>query len=109
MPEFYWEVTKDDKLIWGIPAKYELQILNAEGKIIKKITKDYAPIKITEEEKEEILVEKNVESLEESGSDFTESKWFILLDKIIEQNPIIGRIIEWIFQWIFNNLLDMDY
>ena len=65
--------------------------------------------KCYEEEKEEIIVEEKVEPPEESGSDITESKWFIILDKLIERHPIIERIIEWIFQWIFNNLLDMDY
>jgi len=52
MPEFCWEYTKEDNLIWGIPTKYELQVLNEEGEIIKKIKKDYDPVKITEEEKE---------------------------------------------------------
>jgi hypothetical protein len=52
MLEFCWEYTQEDNLIWGIPTKYELQVLNEEGEIIKKIKKDYDPVKITEEEKE---------------------------------------------------------
>ena len=62
-----------------------------------------------EEEKEEVVVEEKVEPQEQSGSDITQSKWFIILDKLIDRYPIIERIIERIFQWIFNNLLDMDY
>jgi hypothetical protein len=62
-----------------------------------------------EEEKEDVIVEEKVEPQEESGSDITQSKWFIILDKLIDRYPIIERIIERIFQWIFNNLLDMDY
>ena len=46
---------------------------------------------------------------EEEGSDIKESKWFIILERLIERYPIIGLIIERIFQWIFNNLLDLDY
>jgi len=65
--------------------------------------------KCYEEEKEGIIVEEKTEPLEESGSGITESKWFIILDKLIERYPIIERIIERIFQWIFNYLLGLDY
>jgi hypothetical protein len=65
--------------------------------------------KCSEEEKEGGIVEEKVESQEESGSDITEKKWFIILDKLIERHPIIERIIERIFQWILKNLLDIDY
>ncbi len=54
LPEFCWEYTPEDNLIWGIPTKYELQVLSEEGEIIKKIKKDYDPVKIAEEEKEEM-------------------------------------------------------
>jgi len=62
-----------------------------------------------DEEKEEIIVEEKVEPTDESGSGIIESKWFIILDKLIERYPIIERIIERIFQWIFNYLLGLDY
>lgn len=52
IPEFCWEYTQEDNLIWGIPTKYELHVLNMEGEIIKKIKKDYDPVRVTEEEKE---------------------------------------------------------
>ena len=56
---------------------------------------------------EETIVEE--ETHYEPVSDITESKWFIILDRLIDRFPIIERIIERIFQWIFNNLLEMDY
>jgi len=65
--------------------------------------------KCYEEEKEEVTVEEKVEPQVEPESDITESKWFIILSKLIERYPIIGKIIDWIFKWIFNNLLDIDY
>jgi len=52
MPEFCSENTKEDNIIWGIPIKYELQVLDLEGRTVKKIVKDYDPVEITEEEKE---------------------------------------------------------
>ncbi len=56
-PRCYWEVTEEDNIIWGFPDKYELQVLNPEGKLLKKIVKDYTPVKITQEEKDEIINE----------------------------------------------------
>ncbi len=56
-PRCYWVVTEEDNIIWGFPDKYELQVLNPEGKLLKKIVKDHIPIKITQEEKDEIINE----------------------------------------------------
>lgn len=57
-PRCYWDVTTENNLIWGFPDKYELHIINSEGKPIKKIIKKYDPIKITEDEKEEMIKER---------------------------------------------------
>ena len=62
-----------------------------------------------EEEKKEIMDEEKEEPPEEPGSDIIKSKWFIILARLIERYPIIELKIERIFQWIFNNLLDLDY
>ena len=56
-PIFYWEIKEKDKVIYGSPNKYELKILNSDGTLIKKIIKKYEPIKITEEDKNEIIKE----------------------------------------------------
>jgi len=56
-PRCYWAVTKEDNIIWGFPDKYELHVLNPEGKLLKKIVKDHTPIKITQEEKDDIINE----------------------------------------------------
>jgi hypothetical protein len=41
-----------DLIICGFSESYEFQILDSEGKTIRKFSKDYAPIEISEEEKE---------------------------------------------------------
>lgn len=51
-PRCYWDLTEEDNLIWGFAAKYELFIIDSEGKTLKKITREYDPVKITDEEKE---------------------------------------------------------
>ena len=62
-----------------------------------------------EVETEETSIESEVTPIEETQSSITDSKWFIILEKLVERYPIIGQIIERIFTWIFNNLLGLDY
>ncbi len=40
-----------DLIICGFRESYEFQILDSEGEIIRKVTKDYVPVEISEEEK----------------------------------------------------------
>jgi hypothetical protein len=51
-PQCYWEIAGDDSIIWGYGEKYEIQILHPDGRLIRKILKDYEPVKFTEEEKQ---------------------------------------------------------
>jgi hypothetical protein len=51
--ELYCRVMDNDCLLYGYPRTYELQIFNPEGKVIKKILRDYDPVKLTDAEKEE--------------------------------------------------------
>lgn len=49
----YWIIDKDDNIVYGYPKDYELQIINPQGELIKKITREYDPVEVTEEEIEE--------------------------------------------------------
>lgn len=53
LPIFYCRLGENDNIIYGYPKDYELQIINPEGKVMKKIVKKYDPVEVTEEEKEE--------------------------------------------------------
>jgi hypothetical protein len=57
MPRAHWLIDKNDNIVYGYPQEYELQIYNPEGKLIKKIIKEYDPIETTEEEKKEEMKE----------------------------------------------------
>ncbi len=46
---YHFQVIEDDSLIWGRTFKYELNIHDRDGKLIKRIVKAYTPIKITKE------------------------------------------------------------
>jgi len=54
-PRVYWCVDKEDNIIWGITTKYEFNIINHQGKLIKKIVKDYNPEKITKKDKAKMI------------------------------------------------------
>lgn len=48
--------TREDKLvIWTYPKNYVIYLISDDGNTIKKITKEYNPVKITAEDKERIL------------------------------------------------------
>ena len=48
-----YDVTLDDNIIVGYPEEYNLKIFNPEGKLIKRIEKEYSPVEISKEEIEE--------------------------------------------------------
>jgi hypothetical protein len=48
-----FRIDSEDRIVYGFPKSYELEILSLEGELLRKITKDYSPVEITEEEKEE--------------------------------------------------------
>jgi hypothetical protein len=53
MPIHYWLIDRHDNIIYGYPEKYEIQVLSPEGKLLKKICRDYDPVAVSEKEKEE--------------------------------------------------------
>jgi len=50
-PTWYCDVSQNDKIVWGHSNDYLLQILNHAGKLIKKITREYDPVEITDGDK----------------------------------------------------------
>ena len=53
----FCHVTGDDRLIWMTNSKYEFFVLSPEGKLIRKIIKDYEALKVTDADKKKILEE----------------------------------------------------
>jgi hypothetical protein len=50
----YYTFDKDDRVVSGVPDRYEIKIFDTAGNLDKKITRDYDPVEITEEEKKEV-------------------------------------------------------
>ena len=49
-PEIKWALSKENNLIISYKEGYELEVFNVQGELIKKIIKDYEPVRITEED-----------------------------------------------------------
>jgi hypothetical protein len=49
----YVRVGKDDHIIYGYPEDYTIQIFDPQGKLLRKITREYTPVEVTEKEKKE--------------------------------------------------------
>ena len=49
----FWTIDDDDLIVYGYPKTYELKFFGPSNTVVKKIIRDYAPVEITEAEKEE--------------------------------------------------------
>ncbi len=50
----WWLLDRNDNLVYGYPETYEIQIYDAESaKVVRRIVRDYDPVAVTDEEREE--------------------------------------------------------
>lgn len=54
-PSLLCAVSKNDCVVWGDSKEYILYIMNPQGRLTKKITRNSKPIKITKKDKEKLL------------------------------------------------------
>jgi hypothetical protein len=54
-PYFMWRVSGDKIIVANEARGYELWVFDLDGRLVRKIRKEYRPVKVTEEIKEEIL------------------------------------------------------
>ncbi len=52
---FFYQLGKDNDIYCSNPNEYEIKVLNADGKLVKRILKDYDSVKVTEKDKEEFF------------------------------------------------------
>lgn len=64
-PQVITTVTDNDFIYLGYPDKYEINVFSPEGELVKKITREYDPIPVSEKDKESFvqLVGKNLPSV----------------------------------------------
>jgi hypothetical protein len=53
--QVFVQITQDENIVWLDPLKYELTLMNREGKALRKIVKDYEPVKITEAHEKRLI------------------------------------------------------
>lgn len=51
-PTIHFALTYDDNIIWGYSERYKLNVINPEGHLIRKITKNQKPVKFTKKDKD---------------------------------------------------------
>jgi len=51
-PMVAWTIDRKDNIIFGYPQKYEIEIIDSQGKTTKKIQRDYDPVEVGPEVKE---------------------------------------------------------
>ena len=52
---FFYQLGKDNDIYCSNPNEYEIKVLNKDGKLVKRILKDYDSVKVTEKDKEEFF------------------------------------------------------
>jgi hypothetical protein len=51
----FYQLGKDNAIYCSNPDAYEIKVLNTEGKMVRRILKDFDPVKVTEKDKEDFL------------------------------------------------------
>jgi hypothetical protein len=53
----YFHLTKDDRIIWLITSNYEFRVLDPEGREVRRIIKEYRPVRIAPEARKALTEE----------------------------------------------------
>lgn len=56
-PQIQFLPAADGGLIWGVTTQYEINVLDADGQLVKKILKDYDPLPVTKEYRDKLIKE----------------------------------------------------
>lgn len=54
-PPYFVQITRDENIVWLDPIKYELTLMNRQGKPLRRIIKDWDPVKITEAHEKRLI------------------------------------------------------
>jgi len=52
--QYYFDVTKEGYLIWLLSSTYNIHVIDSKGNTLKRIVKDYDPVKVTDADKERL-------------------------------------------------------
>ena len=50
-----FRILSNDQIVWAYSSKYELFVVTPDGETIRKVVKDYKPVKITKAEKKDMI------------------------------------------------------
>jgi hypothetical protein len=54
-PRAYWILDQDGRVVFGESKTYEIRIIDSQGRVLRKIFRDYEPVRVTQEEKDDLV------------------------------------------------------
>jgi hypothetical protein len=93
-----YELDGQGRLYLGSQRGYEIKVLSLEGKLVKTIRRDYDPVAITKEDKDEMLkLIPNTSGVNEKGRVKKEFYWdvFDAEGRFVAKVPIAHEILLW--------------
>jgi hypothetical protein len=54
-PVLRWTIINGNQIVFGYMGEYEIKVFDADGNLIRKISKEYTPVEVTEKDAEERL------------------------------------------------------
>lgn len=54
-PRAWWCLDAKDRLLFGRAAEYEVRMIDSRGNVLRKISREYDPIKVTQAEKDDLI------------------------------------------------------
>jgi hypothetical protein len=75
-PETYlFEPLKTSETVWMITSEYKINVIDSEGKLIRRIVKDYNPVKITAADREKYLMAEPQDQKYEFPQSYPPANW----------------------------------
>ena len=54
-PGIIFNVTPESHIIWAVTDRYEIMVTDPQGRLIKRISRDYVPVEVTEADKQNLI------------------------------------------------------
>jgi hypothetical protein len=54
-PGIIFSVTTENQIVWAVTDRYEIMFTDPQGKLLKRISRDYVPVEVTEAEKQDLI------------------------------------------------------
>ncbi|MDD8024999.1 MAG: 6-bladed beta-propeller [Acidobacteriota bacterium] len=77
MPRIAWTWRGDGTIVEGYPERYEIKIHNADGKVVRILSRDYDPVAVPAREKEKVLKAMAADFKPDFSNDYPAFQYFV--------------------------------